>query len=287
MRGFFSLLIIIFILISCSENDNDIINEKFIFNYNIHESLPSEWVSEFYTIMNNLETIIPAKPTTYQDNMSIYSWVDNVDKPYKNDIGNTTGACICGNSKERYMVLEIPENEFKYNQLHRYSVIAHEYFHVYQMSLSESFFDGDIELKWLSEGTAASFESIYIQQFYQSNYFLEAQTQVHNSVINNPKIFEKFNSSKDEDINYASSVFMALALTKELQKIGRTENEAFRLIYKDFWELNPTDNNWKNKFDELFNITVEQFYNSLENYTNDISSVTPSESLKIENIFTL
>ena len=80
---------------------------------------------------------------------------------------------------------------------------------------------------------------------------------------------------------------MALALTKELQKIGRTENEAFRLIYKDFWELNPTDNNWKNKFEELFNITVEQFYNSLENYTNDISSVTPSESLKIENIFTL
>tara|TARA_Y100000994_G_scaffold157986_1_gene129466 strand:+ start:624 stop:1487 length:864 start_codon:yes stop_codon:yes gene_type:complete len=287
MRGFFSLLIIIFILISCNENDNDIINEKFIFNYNIHESLPSEWVSEFYTIMNNLETIIPAKPTNYQDNMSIYSWVDNVDKPYKNDIGNTTGACICGNSKERYMVLEIPEDEFKYNQLHRYSVIAHEYFHVYQMSLSESFFDGDIELKWLSEGTAASFESIYIQQFYQSNYFLEAQTQVHNSVINNPIIFEKFNSSKDEDINYASSVFMALALTKELQKIGRTENEAFRLIYKDFWELNPTDNNWKNKFEELFNITVEQFYNSLENYTNDISSVTPSESLKIENIFTL
>ena len=287
MRGFFSLLIIIFILISCNENDNDIINEKFIFNYNIHESLPSEWVSEFFTIMNNLETIIPAKPTTYQDNMSIYSWVDNVDKPYKNDIGNTTGACICGNSKERYMVLEIPEDEFKYNQLHRYSVIAHEYFHVYQMSLSESFFDGDIELKWLSEGTAASFESIYIQQFYQSNYFLEAQTQVHNSVINNPIIFDKFNSSKDEDINYASSVFMALALTKELQKIGRTENEAFRLIYKDFWELNPTDNNWKNKFEELFNITVEQFYNSLENYTNDISSVTPSESLKIENIFTL
>ena len=55
MRGFFSLLIIIFILISCNENDNDIINEKFIFNYNIHESLPSEWFSEFYTIMNNFK----------------------------------------------------------------------------------------------------------------------------------------------------------------------------------------------------------------------------------------
>ena len=69
---------------------------------------------------------------------------------------------------------------------------------------------------------AASFESLYIQQFYGSNYFLEAQTSVHVSAINNPKIFETFDASRDEDMNYSSSVFMALALTKELQKIGKT-----------------------------------------------------------------
>ena len=63
----------------------------------------------------------------------------------------------------RFMVLEIPDDEFKYNSNHRFSVIAHEYFHVYQMSLSKQFYDGNIELKWMSEGGAASFESIYIQ----------------------------------------------------------------------------------------------------------------------------
>ena len=78
---------------------------------------------------------------------------------------------------------------------------------------------------------------------------------------------------------------MALALTKELQKKGKTEEEAFRLIYKDYWKLNPSDNNWKTKFEELFSFTVDQFYSSLEDYTNDIKSVIPSENLKIENIF--
>ncbi len=279
------LILLLTFFSSCKESENDILNEKFIFNYNLHESLPSEWVAEFYTIMSNLESIIPAEPRSYLDNMSIYSWVDNIDKPYKNKIGNTTGACICGNNKERYMVLEIPNDEFKYNQLHRFSVIAHEYFHVYQMSLSKRFYDGDIELKWMSEGTAASFESLYIQQYYGSNYFLEAQTSVHNSTINNPKIFEKFDESRDEDMNYSSSVFMALVLTKELQKIGKTEEEAFRLIYKDFWLLEPTDNNWKQKFEELFTFSVETFYNSLGQYTNDITTVLPTESLKIEEIF--
>jgi len=279
------LILLLIIFFSCEESDTDILNEKFIFNYNLHESLPSEWVAEFYTIMSNLESIIPAEPRSYLDNMSIYSWVDNIDKPYKNKIGNTTGACICGNNKERYMVLEIPNDEFKYNQLHRFSVIAHEYFHVYQMSLSKKFYDGDIELKWMSEGTAASFESLYIQQFYGSNYFLEAQTNVHISAINNPKIFETFDASRDEDINYSSSVFMALVLTKELQKIGKTEEEAFRLIYKDFWLLNPTDNNWKQRFEELFTFSVETFYDTLGQYSNDISSVLPSETIRIQDIF--
>ncbi|PDH43506.1 MAG: hypothetical protein CNE34_05470 [Rhodothermaeota bacterium MED-G18] len=285
MRNIFRLFIIITICVSCEDGDQETLNEKFIFNYNLHESLPDEWVSEFYTIIGNLENLIPATPRSYQDNMNIYSWVSNIDKPFKKHIGNTTGACICGNDKERYMVLEIPENEFKYNQLHRFSVIAHEYFHVYQMSLSESFFDGDIELKWLSEGTAASFESIYIQQFYGENYFLEAQSQVDVSAVNNPTIFEKFDLSSDKDTNYSSSVFIALALTKELQKNGKTEEEAFRLIYKDYWELNPSDDNWKQKFEELFTFSVENFYDRLSQYSNEISTVLPSEKLRIQDIF--
>ena len=164
-------------------------------------------------------------------------------------------------------------------------LLAHEYFHVYQMSLSKEFYDGNIELKWLSEGTAASFESLYIQQFYSTNYFLEAQTEVDISAINNTKIYEKFSSSSTVDRNYSSSVFITLALVKELQKLGKSEEESFKLIYKDFWEKNPTDNNWKNKFQEVFGISVDMFYNELLNYSANINDVLPSETLKIENIF--
>ena len=111
--------------------------------------------------------------------------------------------------------------------MHRYSVIDHEYFHVYQMSLSKNFFDGNIELKWMSEGGAATFESLYIQQHYSYNYFKDAQDRVDISAINNPSIFEKFSTSSSVDSNYSSSVFMFLVLVKELQKKGSTEPEAF------------------------------------------------------------
>ena len=91
--------------------------------------------------------------------------------------------------------------------------------------------------------------------------------------------------SGEEDINYSGSVFMVLALVKELKKLDFTEEDAFKLIYKDFWTKNPNFYNWKKVFQEVFNITLENFYLSLKNYTNDITSVLPSESLKIENIF--
>lgn len=169
--------------------------------------------------------------------------------------------------------------------MHRFSVVAHEYFHVYQMSLSQNFFEGDIELKWMSEGGAATFESLYIQYYYNSNYFLEAQTEIDPSVKSNPSIYEKYNSSSDVDMNYASSVFMFLVLSKELQKANYTEEESFRLILKDFWETNPTDGNWKNKFEEVFNINVDDFYNLINNYNTDITEVMPSEDINLNNIF--
>ena len=78
---------------------------------------------------------------------------------------------------------------------------------------------------------------------------------------------------------------MVLALVKELKKLDITEEKAFKLILNDFWRKNPSDDNWKKVFQEVFNITLEDFYLSLKNYTNDINSVLPSESLKLENIF--
>jgi len=292
MKKVFYLLFIT-LIISCSSNEEDIIQDtnptEFTFKYNIHSSLPSEWTTEFYKIMKVLhEDLIPIKPNSYFYELPIYAWNSSVDKPYKDNIGDATGASISGNGASingKFMVLEIPKEEFEFNAMHRFSVIAHEYYHVYQMSLSKNFFDGNIELKWMSEGSAATFESLYIQQHYSYNYFKDAQTSVDIAAINNPTIFETFSSSQDKDINYSSSVFMFLALCKELQKTGLTEIDAFELIMKEFWTKNPTNGNWKVKFREGFGFSVDEFYNNLKSYTNDINTVLPSEDLKLESIY--
>lgn len=290
MKKIFYFFAFLFIT-SCSSDEEEIINSdptEFTFKYNLHNSLPSDWITEFYVIMKNLDDLIPIKPTNYFYELPIYAWNSNVDKPYKDKIGDASGASISGNGgavNDKYMVLEIPYQEFEFNSMHRYSVIDHEYFHVYQMSLSKNFFDGNIELKWMSEGGAATFESLYIQQHYSYNYFKDAQDRVDISAINNPSIFEKFSTSSSVDSNYSSSVFMFLVLVKELQKKGSTEPEAFKMVLKDYWLRNPTDNNWKTVFLEVFNISVDQFYSSLKGYTNDIKTVLPSESLKLESIF--
>ena len=293
MKNYLYIIFALFI-ISCSSTENNIITEKdpteFNFKYNIHSSLPADWTTEFYKIMKVLEGVIPAKPNSYFYELPIYAWNSSVDKPYKDKIGDASGASISGNGASingKFMVLEIPKEEFQYNQMHRYSVIAHEYYHVYQMSLSRNFFDGNIELKWMSEGGAATFESLYIQQHYSFNYFKDAQTSVDIAAINNPSIFETYSASREKDSNYSSSVFMFLALSKEIQKNGVTESQAFKLILKEFWLNNPTNGNWKDKFKETFSMSTDQFYNILKSYTNDINTVLPSENLKLENIYNL
>ena len=57
------------------------------------------------------------------------------------------------------------------------------------------------------------------------------------------------------------------------------------MIFKDFWLLNPNENNWKEKFSELFGFSVDTFYNNLKDYSPQIENVLPSNSLKIQSIF--
>ena len=148
------------------------------------------------------------------------------------------------------------------------------------MSLSENFYDGKFDIKWLNEGAASSFESLYIRQYYNKNYFNEGQKYVSKAVINNPKIFESYKNSEDEDRNYSSSVFMVLALVNELKKLNLSEDKGFKLILNDFMNMNPTNGNCKTVFHEVFNINLESFYQGLRSYTNNIDAVLPSESIK-------
>jgi hypothetical protein len=255
--------------------------------YNIHESLPNDWATEFYLIMDNLLTIIPAYKNIYEQ-INVYAWNDKVEDPYQ---GIDGGAYVGGPPTGKIMVLEVPELEFVYQDKHRYSVIAHEYFHAYQLSINPpmNLPNGDydpngFDIKWLIEGTAASFESLYIQEYYNYNYFRDAQANVSSMVHTNPSLFESYDSWKI-DGNYASSAFITLALAKELTNLGHSEEVAFRMIYKDFMHTGVKNSNWHGHFLDVFGFSVDAFYESLKSYSVDINSVSPSESLSIADIF--
>ena len=103
-------------------------------------------------------------------------------------------------------------------------------------------------------------------------------------VTTDPSVFESYGSN-DMDINYSSSVFMTLVLAKELIKLNYSEEDAFKLIYKDFMLAEATNLNWETTFESVFNITVSEFYESVKTYPIDIYEVLPSDSLTIEQIF--
>ena len=113
--------------------------EKFKFKYNLHENLPKKWVTEFNNIMDVLQEVLPI-----QDNMNdylkspgmdIYAW-KSTKNPFPEVKNNMKGSCICGDDSTTWMQLEIPSEELAKKYIHRYSVIAHEYLHVYQITHS-------------------------------------------------------------------------------------------------------------------------------------------------------
>ena len=257
--------------------------------YNIDGSLPDQWITEFYIIMNNLSNLIPANQN-YFNELTIYAWNSNVEDPYP---GIQGGTYIGGSDDGFYMVLEINEMEFEWNHMHRYSVIAHEYFHVYQLSINEpmnqpngAYNPNGFSIKWLIEGTATAFESIYVQNYYDYNYFINdlAYADISDVVYTNPSIFENY-SSNSIDMNYSSSVFMVLVLVKRLIDLGHSEEDAFRMIFKDFMLTGTMNSNWQNYFLDIFGFSVDNFYDSLQLYTPNIEYVVPSSSLSLEQIF--
>ena len=257
--------------------------------YNIHESLPIDWVTEFYIIMNNLTTMIPANQN-YFDDLIIYAWNSNVEDPYP---GIQGGTYIGGSDDGFYMVLEINEMEFAWNHMHRYSVIAHEYFHVYQLSINQpmnepngGYNPNTFSIKWLIEGTATTFESMYVQNYYDYNYFLNdlIYTDLSDNIHTNPSIFEDY-SSNNIDINYTSSVFMVLVLAKEIIELGYSEEDAFKMIFEEFMLTGAKNSNWENYFVEIFGFSVDEFYTSLQLYALNLQDVLPSSSLSLQQIF--
>ena len=268
--------------------------EIFSFRYNIDDSLPAAWIDEFKNIMKILQEVLPVDKNfnRYVNNstMDIYAWNGKVKNPFSEKRG-LSGASISGDGKTRWMVLEIPENEFKYDSLHRYSVIVHEYFHIYQIGLSKDRMDP----KWLNEGGAKVLEEMFVQQYYGRSSLegdFERAELWSDEVFTNPKLYEKFETSSSEtsdgwmDMNYAGSAFIFLTLVNELQKQGISEQEAFKLVFRDFWIEKSDEANWEKAFEKTFNINIETFYERLSKYSRqDINKILPSKSLKMQDIF--
>ena len=46
--------------------------------------------------MNNLDKVIPLKPTNYFSSLDIFTWNSSTDIPFKNIIGGARGAALSG-----------------------------------------------------------------------------------------------------------------------------------------------------------------------------------------------
>jgi hypothetical protein len=265
------------------------------FIYNIDDSLPKKWVAEFENIMNVLQDVIPIpnNMNEYLKNpgMDIYAWKSSKKNPFPKVKNNMKGACICGNGSDRWMQLEINSNEFKNKEIHRYSVIPHEYFHVYQIALSKNKLSDRDSPKWLTEGQAKVFEEMYVKQYYEKDNLkndLSRTKKWSKKVFKEPELYEKHKTSnkKGMDGNYAGSAFMVLALINELEQNNISERKAFQLVFRDFWIERAKNRKWEKAFEQTFKISAEEFYERLSKYKRkDYKTILPSDTIKIQEIF--
>ena len=223
----------------------------------IDASAPAAWVEDFNGVMENLKPLLtPSLP----EPLTIRAWLDTVAPP----AGFQNGQYLTSKDGELVLVLEISSFEIEHQHAHRLSVIAHEYFHWYQYSLHSG--DGfSCECKWMIEGAAATFESMYLAEYHDINtYFEDAQLRHIPSGDPNPAEWELYSTS---ETNYGYSVYMMLILAR---------HTSFQKVFVDFWEQAPQSANWKDTFSDTFGMSVDAFYDIVRTKP-DKSSLIPSQ----------
>ena len=298
--------IVIFLLISAH---TAVAVEKFKFKYNLHENLPKKWVTEFNNIMNIVQEVMPINENTNHwvknhiklmnmlrgHTMDIYAW-KSTKNPFPEKRANMRGSTLENtNTPEPWMQLDIYPQDWtsSRNRIRTYSVIVHEYFHVYQRSLSKSERAlSDINPKWLVEGGAKVLEEIYTRQYYKKDLLKadikETKRWSIKKVTKQPHLYEKHKTSPKKngfDSMYTGSAFMLLALVNELKKNNISEEEAFELVFREFW-IQRGKNDWPTAFKDTFGMSHDEFYERLSKYKRkDLKKILPSKTLKIQDIF--
>ena len=295
MKKIFILLVTLLIY-----SNTAVANEKFKFKYHIDDSLSKKWVTEFENTMNIVQEVLPIQDNMYDylntPEMPIYAWKNTNKNPFPKIKKNLKGSCICGDGTNRWMQLGIHKQDITKKRNRVYSVIVHEYFHIYQIALSENKLSDRNSPKWLIEGGAKVLQEIYARQYYGKN-FLKSDIQDRErwsikKVSKKPHLFEKHKTSPTKrgfDSNYAGSAFIVLALVNELKKNNISEQEAFELVFREFWiqrAKKPQGWNWQPAFNNTFGMTTTEFYERLSKYKRkDLKKILPSKSLKIQDIF--
>ena len=273
--------------------------EKFKFKYHIADNLAKEWVTEFNKIMNIVQEVMPINENTNSwvkrelnrmEPFNIYAW-NRSKNPFKK-FTKGKGSGVRSDSRGRWMQLDIKFSE----KNHSYSVVVHEYFHVYQIALSkDKFFDRDTA-KWLGEGGAKVLQEIYSNQYYGKDKLKKdiqkSERWSIKKVTKEPYIYEKHKTSptkKGFDGNYTGSAFMVLALVNELKINNISEEEAFELVFREFWvqrAKQPSGQLWQPAFKNTFGMSHDEFYERLSKYKRkDLKKILPSKTLKIQDIF--
>lgn len=224
------------------------------FSHNFHSSVPTVWTDEFDRVFNHVRDDFPTLKTPWLDDITVYAWISTVVDPWPfgDDI---YGMSISGNSTHTWMSLEF-SNESGLEQAgfasppmaQKYGVIAHEYYHVYQRTLSLAM--REFAIKWLIEGTAAVVESLVVLDLYDIDYFSAGQSYQNMTRLSiHP---ERLESYEEDEVNYSDSVFMVLCLLDLLNDPP--------LAFVNFWSALDSDTSWRNVFLETFGMSVDAFY---------------------------
>ena len=262
------------------------------FEYNIHSSIPDDYENAIIDIISNLEIIAPVKEYIGRDGktitgIAVYSWLqDKVDYPYSNEIGRTE-QCICGDIGGKLVMSLMQEEQWleEWN-MHRFALIAHEYFHVYQLSLSRDIMSS----MWMIEGQAATIEAMYLKEFFNIGDYIEnfLNNVDYVKAIENIETYEESESAYDSFSKYGDiTIFMNLVLTKILQGNGHTEIESFKLVFNTFWLERNGNEDWKTDFETIFGLDVDTFYKALTQYIDDPLAVLPSNQLELSSFLEL
>jgi hypothetical protein len=262
----------------------------FQFEYNLHTSLNDfAFKDSISSIFLRLGEMMPMEPYFDEkddlqiNGVSVYSWLAAGSKPFLSIIGDTD-QCICGFINNKLvMSLQLTDGDLNEGANFKYALLAHEFFHVYQMYLSKGFGQG---VFWLIEGQAATIESLYVKEFLNDSGYImnflneEASNSSFDEGIQNVESYESYNGFNSVYGQYGDiTIFMNLSLVKILQEQGNTEKESFKIIFEDYWETDPNDSNWKIKFEEVFGISTSEFYQRLNEFKTNPENLVPEISL--------